>query len=101
MPPPKKALLLEKVLWSTLSVPPLLRTPPSETPVDAPALPSATVRLCSVSVAPGPSWSTRTSSLPLTVIFALRPLMLSSEPSVHQHCYQGSRRYHSRWLEGA
>src|SRR5918995_6060856 len=81
-PPPMLALLPERVELFTVSVP-LLNMP-------APALkfnlPLATVMLVRVSFAPLSTSNTRTALLPLTVILALPPSMISPALSVMVNC---------------
>src|SRR5918997_5807110 len=83
-PPPAaisvKALLPERVELFTVSVP-LLNMPPPKL-----ILPLATVRLFRVSFAPLRTSNTRTALLPLTVILALPPSMISPALSAMVNC---------------
>ena len=87
MPPPSPlALLAEKVLLITFTVPPLFKMPPPAAPVERPF---AMVSLRSVSVLPLFTIITRTELFPLTVMLCAPPSIVTSsviaarvEPSV-------------------
>ncbi len=80
-PPPRFA---EKAELFTVSVPALYMLPPTSPVGMALALmnPRSTVRLLRVSFAPLATWNTRTRKLPLMVMFALAPSMVSPAGSV-------------------
>src|SRR5215217_9447636 len=86
MPPPRPAILPERVELLTVSVPALCMPPPMPGLSGVAALPLATVRLFRVSFAPLSTWNTRTVLLPLSVIFALPPSMISPALSVMGNC---------------
>src|SRR5215208_1790802 len=88
-PPPRTALLREKVELVTFKVPPLFAMPPPGIPLvllplsNVSAKPSATVRFARRSLASLLSENTLTLPSPLTMICASRPpLMASPEASV-------------------